>query len=163
MKGLKYRSIYFLALLGLMYSVIAFSQTVKEDVEDAKATQTPIVIKSNTMVVNNTLKLVTFTGDVKAEKDDFVIDCDKMTAYYESMSDQSVKQEETTKINKIVASGNVIINRAEGGVATAEKATYHQKDERMVLTGNPTVKRGSDVVKGEQITIFLKIRILSLV
>jgi lipopolysaccharide export system protein LptA len=49
----------------------------------------------------------------------------------------------------------VIINRAEGGVATADEATYDQEFERLILTGNPTVKQGNDIVKGERITIFL--------
>ncbi len=50
----------------------------------------------------------------------------------------------------------MIVNRAEGGIATAEKATYFQENERIILTGNPIVKRGSDVVKGERIIIFVK-------
>ena len=41
-------------------------------------------------------------------------------------------------------------------MATAEKAVYYQKDEKMVLTGNPVVKQGNDSIEGDRITIFLK-------
>ena len=116
----------------------------------------PIVINSKTVEMNNELKVVTFKGDVNAKKDNFIINCDNMLVYYEGSPAQSGKGDgNKTKIDKIVASGNVIINRAKGGKATAEKAVYHQKDEKMVLMGNPTVEQGNDLVKGDRITIFL--------
>lgn len=156
MEGLKFQPLILcLALLiGVLLPVSAVSQTSQKEPENEEAT--PIVIKSQTLEMNNKLKSVIFTGDVNARKDDFIIDCDKMVAYYVTMPDQQGKDKETTKIDKIVATGHVIINRAEGGVATAEKATYFQEDERIILTGNPIAKRGSDVVKGERIIIFLK-------
>jgi len=135
----------------VLWSVFVFSEPMKgENAEPGR-----IVIESQTMEMDNQLKLVTFLGDVKAKRDDFVIDCDKMLVYYESMPSTEETRESKTKINKIVATGNVIINRAEGEKATAEEATYHQKDDRLVLTGSPTVTRGDDLVKGDRITIFL--------
>ena len=143
-----------LLLIGLLLPVSAVSETSQKEPENAAST--PIVIKSQTMEMNNKLKSVTFTGDVNAKKGGFIIDCDRMVAYYETMPDQQKEDEETTKIDKIIATGHVIVNRAESGIATAEKATYFQEDERIILTGNPIAKRGSDVVKGERIIIFLK-------
>jgi lipopolysaccharide export system protein LptA len=156
MDGLKSQPffLHLMLLICLWLPVSAVSETSQEKPGNAEAT--PIVIKSKAMEMNNKLKSVTFAGDVNAKKDGFIIDCDRMVAYYETMPDQQKENEETTKIDKIVATGNVIVNRAEGGVATAEKATYFQKDERIILTGNPIAKRGGDVVKGERIIIFLK-------
>ena len=59
-------------------------------------------------------------------------------------------------ISKIIATGRVSISRAQGGLATAEKAVYFEDDEKIVLTGNPVVKQGNDFVEGDRITIFLK-------
>ncbi len=115
----------------------------------------PIVINSRTMEMDNNLMFVTFLGDVKAVRQDFVIDCDKMLAYYEKVPERPDNSGQTPTIKKIIAKGNVIINRAEGGVATSETATYLQNEGKMILTGDPTLKRGADVVKGNKITIFL--------
>jgi lipopolysaccharide export system protein LptA len=59
-------------------------------------------------------------------------------------------------IDKIVAMGKVAVHRAQGGVATAEKAVYGQQEETIVLTGNPVVREGNNFVKGDRITIYLK-------
>lgn len=156
MKGIKNQPffLYLMVLFGLLGPVFALSETSEKN-KNENAEAKPIVIKSQSMEMNNMLKVVTFMGDVKANYDNFIIDCDKLVAYYADMPDQQEKEKGTPNINKIVATGNVIINRAEGGVANAEEATYYQEDERIILTGNPTLKQGDDVVKGERITIFL--------
>ncbi len=51
---------------------------------------------------------------------------------------------------------DVRISRPDGGIATAEKAVYNQKDENVVLTGNPVIKQGEALVQGSRITLFLK-------
>ena len=141
-------------LLSLLFPAVILSETALKAGDTPESG--PIVINSNTLEMNNELKVVTFKGDVNAKKDNFVINCDNMLVYYESSPAASGQgDEDKTKIDKIVASGNVIINRAKGGKATAEKAVYHQKDEKMVLMGNPTVEQGNDLVKGDRITIFL--------
>ena len=157
MKGVKKQAVflYLTVLFGLLWPVGVFSETLQQNNENENAEAKPIVIKSQRLEMNNMLKVVTFTGDVKANYDNFIIDCDKMIAYYVDMPSQQVKEKKTLNIDKIIAMGNVIINRAEGGVATADEATYDQEFERLILTGNPTVKQGNDVVKGERITIFL--------
>ena len=156
MKGAKTRIAILCAcyLLSLLFPTVTLSETVQKEEETPEPE--PIVITSNALEMNNELKVVTFKGDVKAKKDNFVINCDNMLVYYEKSPAESGKGDgNKTKIDKIVASGNVIINRAKGGKATAEKAVYHQKDEKMVLMGNPIVEQGNDLVKGDRITIFL--------
>ncbi len=115
-----------------------------------------IVINSNTVEMNNEEKVVTFSGNVNAKKNGFVIDCDKMLVYYRNSPATLETGERETRIEKIIAMGNVRINRAKGGIATGEKATYYQEEEKIVLTGSPTVKQGNDVVTGNLITIFLQ-------
>ena len=115
----------------------------------------PMVVKSKTLEVNNEKKIVFFKGDVNASKDDFVINCQEMLVYYASTPGGENPEETKTKIDKIVATGNVRIERAQGGIATAEKAVFYQGEEKLVLTGNPAVNQGNDSIKGERIIIFL--------
>ena len=46
--------------------------------------QGKIVIKSDTLEMDNKKKMVTFTGKVNAKNDDFTMDCEKMVVYYKS-------------------------------------------------------------------------------
>ena len=116
----------------------------------------PMVIKSDSLVVDDAKKIVIFTGQVNAKKDDFTIDCDKMVVYYKSANPSASKGNLGAKITKIVAEGDVKIHRRAGGVALARRAVYYQDEERVVLTGDPMVKQGEDFVQGDKITIFLK-------
>ncbi len=115
-----------------------------------------MVITSRSLELNDATGVVTFTGEVRAEKGDIIIECSQMRVYYAGSGGQEATEEVETRIHRIVATGDVRIQRGQGGVATAQKAVYYQKDEKAVLTGNPVVKQGMDFVEGERITIYLQ-------
>ncbi|MFH1350279.1 MAG: lipopolysaccharide transport periplasmic protein LptA [Pseudomonadota bacterium] len=124
-----------------------------------KADNQTIIIKADTLEIDNKQRIVTFTGNVDARRDGFIINCEKMLLYYESLEPEKKKEKEKKenfKIDKIIATGKVRITRTDGGIATSEKAVYYQDGEKLVLTGNPVVKRGDDLVEGTTITLFLK-------
>ena len=143
-----------LFVFALVFSGPVRSEAIQKQVQ--KDSARPFVIKSNSLEVDDKLKVVTFHGDVNATKDDLVIYCQKMLVSYENLSDQKNTAVGGTRIDKIVATGRVRIVRAKGGMATAENAVYYQQDERVVLTGNPVVRLGNDLVEGDSITIFLR-------
>ena len=150
--------LFFATLLSLtMWSHPA--QSASSENQAKKDASKPIVINSNTLEADNKKKTVTFTGDVKAQMDNFAVYCHKMVVYYEEAPEKNEKMgsgETAAKIDKIVATGDVRIVRAEGGVATGKKAVYYQLDEKLVLTGNPVVKQKNNFVEGDRITLFLK-------
>jgi lipopolysaccharide export system protein LptA len=139
-------------LLALTSPVISRAETLKKQVENPEPK--PIVIKSETMELNNETKIVTFTGAVNAQKDDFVIDCQKMLVFYENKPEKSESEGSENSIDRIVAEGQVKISRTNGLTATSDKAIYYQKTEKAVLTGTPVIKQENDLVEGDRITIF---------
>jgi len=114
-----------------------------------------IVIKSDSLEIDNQKRLVTFTGNVDAHADDLIITCEKLFVQYAGSMQKDSSQKNSMKMEKITAKGTVKITRPDGGLATAEEAVYFQKEGKIVLTGAPQVKQGDDFVEGSKITLFL--------
>ena len=143
-----------LFISGLVYTGSAGSKTLSDEI--SKTDDEKIVISSKVLEVDNAKKTITFGGDVQAVRGDFTINCDKMVVHYEGLSDTNKSSgEDKARIEKIIATGNVKVVRAQGGMATAERGEFFESEDKVVLTGNPVVKRGEDFVQGDRITIFL--------
>jgi lipopolysaccharide export system protein LptA len=128
--------------------------------QESKASSQPstgnsIIIHSNTLELDQEKKLVVFEGKVQAKTEDMVIDCQKMLLYYLGNPTDKKASSDFARIDKIIALGDVIINRFDGGMARAGKAVFYQKEEKVVLTENPFVQQGPDYVEGQRIIIFL--------
>jgi lipopolysaccharide export system protein LptA len=156
MRQSEYAPLFLVGLVfaGFLYAGNAHAETSL--VTSPAEAPVPMVIKSKSLEVDDGQKLVTFTGDVNATRGEFVIDCQKMILYYDKLPAAGQAGKSDTKIKEIVATGEVRVTRAQGGVATAEKAVYYQNDEKVVLTGKPSVKQGKDSIEGDRITLFLK-------
>lgn len=63
-----------------------------------------------------------------------------------------IRFREDNQITNIVATGNVSIKQG-GGVATCSTARCDVVRGEMILTGNPALTRGEEMMKGEKITI----------
>jgi lipopolysaccharide export system protein LptA len=132
----------------------SFSTNAAQKVLERAAGQS-IVIKSDSLEIDNQKRLVTFTGNVDARTDDLTITCEKLFVHYTGSMQKDPPQKSSIKMDKITAKGMVKITRPDGGLATAEEAVYFQKDNKIVLTGTPQVKQGDDFVEGSKITLFL--------
>ncbi|RMF96239.1 MAG: lipopolysaccharide transport periplasmic protein LptA [Candidatus Schekmanbacteria bacterium] len=105
----------------------------------------PINITSDRMEAYNKKDLIIFYGNVKATRGDTTLWADRMDIYL----DKSNK-----KISKIVALGNVKVNQGDKN-AVAEKGTYFDKTQEIVLEGNPLVWQKNNVLKGSSISLHL--------
>lgn len=117
--------------------------------------EAPIVIHSDTLLFDQQEGKVTFEGAVTAHSSDLTVNCNKMIVYLNETSPDSPSLE-SGRIEKIVALGDVVINRSEGGAARAEKAVFSQGEGKVVLTGNPSIQQGPDLAQGHRIVIFLE-------
>jgi lipopolysaccharide export system protein LptA len=131
----------------------SFSQVDEESKEISRSG--PIVIHSNSLEVDQQKKVIVFDGRVRAKTEDMVIDCEKMFVYYLGSPTSKESSVDSSKIDKIIALGNVAVSRSDGSMARAGKAVYYQGEEKIVLTENPCVQQGQDVVEGHKIIIFL--------
>jgi lipopolysaccharide export system protein LptA len=143
-----------LSIVGLTLTAFARAQTSPKSSE--KAESTPVIIKSKTLEVNDNNKTVRFSGDVNAKQENFTIDCQEMLVYYVESPAGDDAGKKKSKVNRIVATGQVKITRDERGMATSDKAVYYFDEDKVVLSGKPVVRQGDDMVEGDRITIYLK-------
>jgi lipopolysaccharide export system protein LptA len=155
MRDISFRGIFLTLFFSLLLPATGQTElSLQQDPE--KADGGPIVIKSQSLEVDNKKRIVVFSGQVDAKRDDMTIICEKLIVYYldESANKESGKTD--VRIDKIVATGKVKISRPDGTLAMSEKAVYYENDEKVVLTGRPVVKQGNDFVEGSRITLYLK-------
>ena len=103
----------------------------------------PIKITSDRLVAKKKEGLVIFKGSVVARHKDGTIISDSLNVYYDGKD----------AVEKIVASGNVKINRQDR-VGVCNTAIFYPDEQKIVMSGDPRVWKDGDVVTGEVITIY---------
>ena len=158
MKDRKFPYILILPLLTLLYSNPVFPQITLDKMVIGDTSGSIEISSDNGFEIDNKRYVMIFIGNVEAVKDDITIKCQRLELFYENLSgNNDPGGEGKVKILEIVAMEDVRISRPDGGIATAEKAVYNQKDEKVILTGNPAVfKQGTNFVEGPKIILFIK-------
>ncbi len=105
----------------------------------------PVNINSDTLEYDNKKSSVAFNGHVVARQGDMVIFADSMKVEYEAQG----------KLKQMEAQGGVKIIQGDR-IATGDKITFYNEQQKIVLTGNPRVWQGDNVIHGEKITVFIK-------
>jgi len=110
------------------------------------------------MEVSQKEKTIHFVGHVTVRQDDLVITGDQMIVYGVQEKEKSkTKSSETPmvdQIDRIEVQGSVKITQREK-MATAEKAVYYHREDKIVLLGQPKVSQGQDTLQGRMITLYL--------
>ena len=104
-------------------------------------TTQPIDITSDRVEAYAKDNLIIFKGNVMARQKDIVIYADSIEA---SMI------EGAKGIEKVVASGNVKMQLGRR-VANCQKAVFYNLDQKVVLTGEPKLSEGDNMVSGDEI------------
>jgi|GEM_PF-1508042 len=148
---LKYKLILALGFFVFM----GFSSFASDKVKTKPDKQSKVIIESDFLEVDNNRKIVEFMNNVKATTEDFELFCNRLLLYSKSKSSKT-DSEKNWEIDKIVAEGNVIIKRSLEETLEAGKAVYFTEEQKIQLTENPRLKRGTDEVKGDKMEVFLK-------
>jgi lipopolysaccharide export system protein LptA len=101
----------------------------------------PIDITSDKVETYSKENLIVFKGNVMAQQKDMVIHADSLDA---------IIFEGGKGIEKVIAGGNVKIQQGLR-VASCDKAIFYNIDQKVVLTGDPKVWEGDDLVTGDEI------------
>ncbi|MGA2515712.1 MAG: lipopolysaccharide transport periplasmic protein LptA [Thermodesulfobacteriota bacterium] len=103
----------------------------------------PIDITSDKVEAFWKENLIIFRGNVIARQKDMVIYADSLEA---------VTIEEGKGIDRVTAGGNVKIQQGLR-VANCQKAIFYNIDQKVVLTGDPKVSEGENIVSGDEIIV----------
>jgi outer membrane protein assembly factor BamD len=106
----------------------------------------PIDITSDRVETYSKENLIIFKGNVTARQKDIVIYADSL----EAMVIEGGKG-----IERVVAGGNVKIQQGIR-VANCQKAVFYNIDQKMVLTGDPKVWEGDNMVSGDEIVFYIE-------
>jgi len=116
----------------------AFSEPGETNLVD---TRQPIDITSDKVETYSKENMIVFKGNVVARQKDIVIYADAIEAFM--MRDRK-------GIERVMASGNVRVQQGLR-VANCQKAVFYNIDQKVILTGDPRVWEGENIVSGDEI------------
>jgi lipopolysaccharide export system protein LptA len=106
----------------------------------------PIDVVADRVSADSVRNTVAFEGNVVARQGDVTLYADRIEADY---------SREAGAIDRIEAAGNVRVVQ-EGREARSARATFHNFEQRIVLSGGATLRQGENTVQGDTLTIFLR-------
>jgi lipopolysaccharide export system protein LptA len=118
-----------------------FPETNQAKVVDPADKSQPIDITSDKVEAYWKENLIIFKGNVIARQKDMVIYADSV---------EVVTIEDGKGIERVTAGGNVKIQQGLR-VANCQKAVFYNLDQKVVLTGDPKVSEGDNIVLGDEI------------
>jgi lipopolysaccharide export system protein LptA len=121
------------------------------------SSQSPIYITADRMEANQDQKIIIFESHVVVRQDDLTITSNrlKVTLLQGENQPASGDSSPTEKIDYIEFEGDVKVTQQDR-LATADKAIFYQKEQKILLKGRPVVTQGQDRIEGNLITIYLK-------
>ena len=109
----------------------------------AQPTSQKVEITADRVEISQRDGTVSFKGAVTVTRGDLTLTCETLTGRYKNR-----------RLTSLTAVGHVRVQRGELS-ASSQRATYHEADQRLVLSGAPRVQRGDATLNGQNITIWL--------
>jgi lipopolysaccharide export system protein LptA len=104
----------------------------------------PINVASDKFTADLNAKTGTYSGNVMVTQCDTKLRAD--TVRISTLNNEA---------DKVTASGNVVVDSPRSGTATGQNGIYDVPKKTVVMTGNVTLKKNKDVMRGAQLTINL--------
>ena len=148
--------VWIAALLLLAAGPLAVKSAAAQSAATQPGGMAPTKITSEKMTYSPSGSAVTFEGDVHVNRPDFDLWAGRITVFFTpggATGNQGAL--DSGKIDKITASGSVRLER-EGRVGLCRSATYLIREGLLKMEGDPTLKDGPNIIKGEVIKLYLK-------
>ncbi|MBN2344644.1 MAG: hypothetical protein JXX29_13340 [Deltaproteobacteria bacterium] len=131
----------YLLLSGLFAAEAVWAQSA----QNAEGKMTSVEVKADSLQIESEQKTARFVGNVRAVIGELRFFCSKMTITYNDAGE----------IISLIASGGVTVMK-DGAKAVANRAEMHTGSRRIVLSGNPTLTRDGNTLKGKSIEVNLQ-------
>ena len=142
------QSLIFLIILYLLFGGLCSGQTIEPESD-------VVHIVSDRFEAYELQRQLVFIGNVVATQGELTIRGQRMTiVYLDEKNSDPTDINLAGRIDRVEVDGNVRITQKEI-LATGEHAVYFDRENKVVLTGQPRVERGKDFIQGEKITLFL--------
>ncbi len=146
----------FFSFLFILFIIVEVSESEEKGTilpekvgkKEIEAAEQPLRVNAQTLELDNKKQIITFKGNVIARQGEMTIQADTARVYFD-------KKAEGHEIKEIVAIGNVKISQGNR-LATSERAVFYNQEQKIILTGQPKVWQGKDMLSGEKITVLLK-------
>lgn len=153
------KKIFILFALLIFLAVPVVQAKEKSAKMDKLNSKEPIEIVSDRMDAFNEKKMVIFSGNAVATQGDKQIKSDQLLLYYKKETGKKDKVgnkevEGTGDLEKIEAKGHVVVTQ-KARVATGDEAVYFQDSGQIILTGNPTLRDGKNMINGDKVIVFV--------
>lgn len=106
----------------------------------------PVDITSDKLDFDQKKNLAIFTGNVVARQAETSLEADTLKVVFAD-SDQALRE--------IIATGKEVVIKLQGKKALCRKMYYYAVERKIVLTGNPSLDDGKNIISGEEITFFI--------
>jgi len=144
-----------IVIFGLVSLLCGLSSVASAAPVADNAPAEPIHIEADRMESDQRSEAVTFAGNVEAVQGDLVIKADQMTVNYRKEAASSgAGMTSGQSIESLKATGNIMINKQDWR-ASGEKMDYETVGRKVILTGNTKVWRGSNMVSGDRVVLYL--------
>jgi len=158
MRGFRTTAILIILLTSWVLTVAAQEKAAERKKAPKKGE--PIIIVSDRLDAYNEEKLVVFSGNVVATQLDRVIKADRILVFNKKdkpAKEASIERKSETEagdIERIEAKGNVRVTQGER-IVTGEDAVFFNDDQKIIMTGNPVMREGVNVIRGDRIIVLL--------
>lgn len=124
----------------------------------------PINITADTLELRDKEKIAIFSGKVKATQGNSIIECAKMTVFYDGDPAGSSPgtprpagasaMPASSQIRRLEADGGVIVTQKDQ-MATGNRGIYDMRANNVTLIGDVTATQGKNTIKGDKLIVDL--------
>ncbi|PKP76174.1 MAG: lipopolysaccharide transport periplasmic protein LptA [Alphaproteobacteria bacterium HGW-Alphaproteobacteria-3] len=109
----------------------------------------PIEVEADALEVQDTERTATFTGNVRVVQGDIRMKADRIAVHYAGGKSGG------SRIQKIAASGNVLISAPDNQTASGDWANYMVATRQIEMGNSVVLRQGENVIRGSRLSVNL--------